>query len=286
MKLNIFVFIFSLFTIQPVFAVADSSTLCRNYKGPHLEAEVCLSIPNDWDKKDVVYYLHGLGGNAKIWDTDPYLQQAMRVMKQQSLHRPLVVSVSFGPWWVLKDFGNEEHPSLLNAYLQIQKETEAELFKNRQPVRRILMGNSMGGFNSLLLLAKSNLQFDRAAILCPGFAKIGPYSSQEDVQSYLERNKPWVDVNLITRTLGMLKMEFPTQELWQTHAPFSIVGNLKTRIGTKFYVMGNTQDEYGFGEGANLLQNELIQMNLQVAYEVVPGKHCVMNPATLANFLK
>ena len=286
MKLNIFVFLFSILSLQQAFAVADFATVCRQYKGPNLEAEACVTVPDDWDKKDIVYYLHGSGGSAKEWDQDPYFQDAMRLLQKQNLHRPLVVSISFGKWWVLKDFGNQQHPSLLKAYLQIQQETEGEIFKKSQPIRRFLIGESMGGFNSLLLLAKSNLHFDRAAILCPGFAAIGPYSSQEDVQSYINRNKPWVDEKLIAQVLGLLKMEFPTAELWQTHAPFSIVGNLANRTDTQFYVMGNTQDEYGFGEGANLLQTELTKMNLQVNYEVVPGHHCVMNPESIATLLK
>lgn len=286
MKLNLSIFLFSLISLQTAFAGEGSGSWCRPYKEAHLQAEACVNVPEDWNNQDIVYYLHGSGGDAKEWETNPFFQQTMKLLQTQTQHRPVVVTISFGQWWVLKDFGNQEHPSLLNAYLRIQKETEGEILQKSQPVHRILIGQSMGGFNSLLLLAKGNLHFDKAAILCPGFAVIGPYSSQTEVQNYINRNKPWADPSLITRILGLLKMEFPTAELWQSHAPFSVVGNLRSLVTTQFYVMGNTQDEYGFGEGANLLQTELHKMNLNVNYEVVPGHHCVQNPTSIANFLK
>lgn len=286
MRLNILTFSLLMLVVQSAFAVATSSTLCRQFKGNNIQGEACLHIPLNWDKRDIVYYLHGTGENAKGWEHNPYFRQVMSLMERQNLHRPLVVTISFGSWWLLKDFGNQLHPSLLKAYLQIQKEIEAEIFKGKEPRTRTLVGDSMGGFNSLLILAKTDLHFDKAVVLCPGFAVIGPYSTQEEIQGYLTRNRPFVNDKLVFRILDLLKMEFPTPELWQIHAPFNVVKDLKSKADTHYYVMGNTQDEYGFGEGARLLQAELTKMNLHVTYEVVPGHHCVMNPESLVSFLK
>jgi hypothetical protein len=291
MKLYVLLFAFTLGFVFQIKAsirnrVSDTINSCHRFIKNNIEGEACVSYPVNWNKKDIVFNLHGSGGDARSWEHDKDFQKAMSIMEKAQIPRPLVVSISFGQWWILKDFGSQDRPALLEIYLQLQKEIEALIFDGGRPRRRILIGESMGSYNSLLLLAKSDLNFDKAAILCPGFAIIGPYSSQEEIQNYLDRNKPYIVEKAIYEVLGLLKMEFPTIELWNRHAPFQVVENLKLRKTTEFHVLGNTQDEYGFGEGARLLKDELLKMNLNVKYEVVKGSHCVLNPASIANFLK
>ncbi len=271
---------------QNVFAISLSSTLCRTFDIRSLQGETCISIPTNWDRKNIVYFLHGSGGSAKYWDQNQTFQKAMRMMENQNLKRPLVVSISFGQWWLLKDFGRENQGALLDIYLQIQKETELEIFKDKVPSKRYLMGLSMGGYNSLLLLAKKSLEFDRVALICPGVAIIGPYSSVADISAYLKRNQPFINDQLIFGLLDLLGLDFPTYDVWATHSPFGLLESLKSRRQTAFYISGNTLDEYGFGEGAELLAQKMKKLDLTVDYEVVPGRHCVMNPSSIVNFLK
>jgi pimeloyl-ACP methyl ester carboxylesterase len=280
------VLILSFIFISYVHAETHTNSLCRNYSGDDYSAQACISIPDDWDRKEVLYYLHSLGGNAIEWDNNKNFQQTMDNFRQAGLHRPLVITISFGPWWVLKDFSFENHPALLKTYLQIQHDTEAEFFKNAQPIKRILVGSSLGGFNSLILLAKTDLHFDKVALLCPAFSEVGPYSTPDEIAAYLKRNRPYVDDRRIYNVIKLLQIEFPTQDEWNQYAPFTIVKDLKTRTDAQFYVTGNTQDEYGFGEGADLLQKELHKMNLKTEYEKIPGRHCTMDVKALTGFLK
>lgn len=272
----------NIFTFE---ASAQYSTNCQQSEVQNVNLKACVRIPEAWDQKAVLYHLHGSGGDARSWDRNPYYQQVIKNFQNQKLQLPAVVSISFGSFWFLKDFSLENGSTFLEVFLKTQQEVELEILNGKKPERRILVGESMGAFNALLLMAKSQLKFDKIAFMCPGFAVVGPYSSQEEVQSYINRNKPYIDERLVYGILGALKEEFPTEVSWSHHAPMQMTQYLKSQEG-RFFIMGNTQDEYGFGEGADLMRSKLQALGLKVQYESVVGRHCVMNASRLTQFLK
>ena len=71
---------------------------------------------------------------------------------------PTVISLSYGPVWLLAPKGQAEHSGLLNSIWPAISAIEVRVGK---PRRRLLMGESMGGLNSLVLGLSHPQHFDK-----------------------------------------------------------------------------------------------------------------------------
>jgi len=85
---------------------------------------------------------------------------------------PTVISVSFGPVWLLAEKNGSPYSGLLNAFTEkVMPMLEAQL--GGLHGRRLIVGESMGGFNTLQVALKTRL-FAKAAALCAPMAGVSP----------------------------------------------------------------------------------------------------------------
>ncbi len=230
---------------------------------------------------DVLYYLHGAGGSEKKWMT--HFKPIRDAWKKLDLQPPIVISISFGPVWALTE-KNGSPASGLFTYLvnTVMPYIENEL--GGVYGRRILMGESMGGFNVTQLIMRSGYRFSQAAILCPAITAFSPYSPKKAIEAYQKRTG--ATLASIAKILTFQKIFYSTQESWFAGSPLHIGKVLFGPLTPPLYISGASADEYGFLEGSTLLaQLARTQGVPNVQFEVVEGDHCTYNPTVIAKFL-
>eukprot|EP01013_Petalomonas_cantuscygni_P028616 TRINITY_DN5267_c0_g1_i1.p2 TRINITY_DN5267_c0_g1~~TRINITY_DN5267_c0_g1_i1.p2 ORF type:complete len:232 (-),score=4.34 TRINITY_DN5267_c0_g1_i1:724-1419(-) len=126
----------------------------------------CINRDRRGTNGDIVYHLHGRNLDARIWNDDTY----MTAMVQSEWQRtpalpPTVVTISYGPSWLLTPKGEKADSGLLDDLMTRLPTIEAKI---GEPRRRMLMGESMGGLNVLIAGLTYPSRFDKVAALCPG----------------------------------------------------------------------------------------------------------------------
>jgi pimeloyl-ACP methyl ester carboxylesterase len=240
-------------------------------------------------KANVIYFLHGMGGSEKTWSTAAQYRplrsqwQATATMHppvHTTAPTPVVISISLGPLWLLTETSKFGTRSLQAVFVaDIIPKIEAR-FGIREPYR-IALGESAGGFNAVQLFAKESSKFAKIALVCPAIATIGPLSSDDEVNAYIERHQPYVQTEWVKNTMTLIRSEFPTEVDWLKHDPFMLVMRLN-RQSPKLFVSCTTQDEHGFFEGAQRFAREAIAQGVQTRWlPIIGGSHCNQTTASL-----
>src|SRR5581483_6536604 len=125
----------------------------------------CIDKPLTADRSKVLYFLHGAGGNEHTLIDSPVYSALQQRWKAQKVAPPVIIAVTFGPRWLLTDLPSNYvsgRPVLfdffttrLMPYLESKLTTSnavrmAETNSGTAITRRLLMGISMGGYNSAL----------------------------------------------------------------------------------------------------------------------------------------
>src|SRR3954462_1418282 len=98
---------------------------------------------------DVIYHFHGRNLDVSIWNDDTYFTSQVQAYWQRSSTKPpTVVVVSYGSVWLLTPKNTQAESGLLDDFIARLPEIESKVGK---PSRRILLGESMGGLNVLIL---------------------------------------------------------------------------------------------------------------------------------------
>ncbi len=134
---------------------------------------------------DIVYHLHGRNLDEQIWNDDTYFTGMLQAQWQSSgVVPPTVVTLSYGPAWLLAPKGRQPRSGLLEDLMARIPEIEARVGR---PRHRILLGESMGGLNVLVAGFSYPSRFDKVAALCPGVYAISPFASLSTIRSAAER---------------------------------------------------------------------------------------------------
>lgn len=232
------------------------------------------------ENANVVYFLHGMGASENEWSTGKSYRELRSRWHQKGNTQPIVLSISFGPLWLLTDTPKIGPRSLRSLFTEdIMSALEAR-FAIRDP-KRVLLGESMGGFNAVQLLAKNGGKFKRVALVCPALATVGPLSSEDEILSYIDRHRPYVQPDWVRNTIALTRSEFPTETDWLKHDPFMIVLKL-THASPKLFVSCTTQDEHGFYEGAVRFAREADEQGVATKWlPIIGGSHCRQTEASL-----
>ncbi|MFA7009191.1 MAG: hypothetical protein WC204_10070 [Elusimicrobiales bacterium] len=276
---------------QILFAVpGDLRQSCYEMQVDGYNAETCIYSFPDSSKDTLVYHLHAGGRDAKTWIKWDVFTKLRNEWKRQNLRPPTFVTISFGPIWLLKDFSSDAKRPLIEVYNGIQSAVEKNLISiGYGPVNsRIILGESMGGINSILALALGNkdLPYQKAAILCAAVAPIGPYSAKEEIESYIQRHRnnsiePAAVQNILVSWLGQ---EYPSAELWKKYNSLKLFGEIPALPGD-IYISANTDDLLGLSEGNKTLYEIGRGLHKNVEFKLVPGPHCAYEYSSLAKFL-
>lgn len=239
----------------------------------------CVHTGNRQKTQDVVYYFHGLWGNARqFFDQRRDTSWVLKRWAQLG-YEPSVVTISFGEIWLLVN--NQKFPLLPVFQNEMMPFLEGQV-GGLGSGRRLLMGESMGGFNASQASLQLPAIFSKVALLCPALTVIGPYSSEADIDKYIARTKALRSrVNLM---LGISREVFADEADWQNHNPFNLLTRYSGLIRPVFFVSTGLQDEFGFQEGSAEFVKAAQAVGMSATWSPLAGGHCKYNREAVAQF--
>lgn len=231
---------------------------------------------------DVVYHLHGRHLEAEIWNDPTYFTAMVQAYWQQAgLRPPTVVSLSYGPVWLLAPRGQAEHSGLLERIGPDIRAIEAEI---GTPRRRLLVGESMGGLNSLILGLSQPQHFDKVAALCPNVYVDTPFDPLGQIFSAMVRTG--AEPRIIFGVWQLARRYAANAEEWRRMAPLSLIeGAALAQARPSLYLSAGLYDRYGLYEGTERLAQRAAQRGLPTEWHPVYGGHCAIDIAALGQFL-
>lgn len=258
---------------------------CRNGSSRGQSYAWCLNTDPTSSSSTLVYYFHGNGGSEHSWNS-PEREALKALWKQKKLAPPMVVNVSLGASWFLSEIGGMFSPSTQDVMLKtVFPEIEASL-KGRVK-KRILMGESMGGYNAALLATKRPDLFNKSAIVCPAIYPFAPFISEGEIQNFLSR-QPHVNEKVFRKWLVKLQDAFPSQAAYAQHDPIQLARRLNAK-SPPMYILADGNDEFGFYEGGEKFSKAVKAMGVSTQWFGIPKTtHCGHSAASidaLARFL-
>jgi S-formylglutathione hydrolase FrmB len=194
---------------------------------------------------------------------------------------PTVVSISFGPIWLLTDRGQQAKSGLLPFFTnEVIREVESKVGK---PKYRIVFGESMGGLNALVLGLKTGHLFSKVASSCPAVYKLSPFASAQETQKFLERTG--ADTQVVQGVVQLAKEFVSDEREWQNFSPLELVKRTNLSNGPQFYLSSGLYDVYGNYEGNELLAQTIVGSGGKMDWRPLYGGHCVTDISSLAEFL-
>lgn len=231
---------------------------------------------------DVVYHLHGRKLDAEIWNDPSYFTaMVQRHWQRAGALPPTVISLSYGPVWLLTPKGEAPHSGLLDT---IASDIQAIETRVGKPRRRMLMGESMGGLNSLVLGLSHAPLFDKVAALCPNVYQDSPFSSWNQIRAAMVRTG--ADPRIALGIWHLARGYVANDKEWRQMSPLALIGSpaiQKTR--PSLYLSAGLYDRYGLFEGTERLAQQAAQLGLNVEWHPLYGGHCAIDVASLGGFL-
>lgn len=269
------------------------TTECHDFSAP-LSGKYCINtpVPLTNKKPNVLYYLHGKGGSTQTWsDQYFYTEQLRQEWAQRKVEPPIVVNVSFGPVWILAKKNESPYSGLYEGFVY-KGLPEIEKVIGGVKGRRLILGESMGGFNSLQLSLTTNL-FSKVAALCVPMAVISPFASAEEVKQFVERSAAWryyrstpnVVTDSVDEMLRLARAFYPTQKVWLTADPLRLIDSLDKDKAPQFYLATGLYDKYVAYEGNEMFAKRLGDIGVDVEWHPQWGGHCAIDIKSLSRFL-
>jgi pimeloyl-ACP methyl ester carboxylesterase len=244
----------------------------------------CLT-PGDGAARDsLVYYFHGGNGDEYGWiDPTGYGETLRKIWKARGQGSPTVVAVSFGPLWLLTEKNSRPLSGLMGVMNdEILPYVEKNLLE-KPPKERILLGESMGGFNAAVLGLREPRKFSKLALVCPGVG-IGA-DGTSDVESYVRVTgaSPWY----ARRLFSLGEMFFDSREAVARQSPLEILRKMdaKANPNLRVFLSCGRDDEYGFFKSSRNFAETAEKRGLRATWRPVDGGHCSLDSEALAGFL-
>ena len=231
---------------------------------------------------DMVYHLHGRNLEAETWNDPSYFTAMIQAYWQhKSLLPPTVISLSYGPVWLLAPKGQAERSGLLDTIWPDISAIETRVGK---PRRRLLVGESMGGLNSLVLGLSQPQHFDKVAALCPNVYLDSPFTPLSQIRAAMVRTgaDPRIVIGLWQLALSYVS----NAEEWRRISPLALIeGAANQAARPSLYLSGGLYDRYGLYEGTERLAQRAAQLGLPTEWHPVYGGHCAIDIVSLGSFL-
>jgi pimeloyl-ACP methyl ester carboxylesterase len=231
---------------------------------------------------DVVYHLHGRNLEAEIWNDPIYFTAMVQGQWQRAGQRPpTVVSLSYGPVWLLAPQGQAEHSGLLDRIWPDIRAIEARI---GPPQRRRLVGESMGGLNALVLGLSQPQHFDKVAALCPNVYLQTPFDPLRQIGAAVARTG--AEPRIVFGIWSLARRHAANAEEWRRLAPLSLIeGAALAQARPSLYLSAGLYDRYGLYEGTERLAQRAAERGLPTEWHPLYGGHCAVDIASLAQFL-
>jgi hypothetical protein len=278
--------------VNTAHAATDPHCSAMDTPFPGQKGQLCV-YPGE-KNADVLYFLHGKGGTADQWGSDGFWSQQIRdYWTAHGEAAPTVVAVSLGEVWLLgpKTAAPGGFGSFDLFVGRIMPAVEAKLGGIKG--RRILLGESMGGFNSVQLGMKTDL-FAKVAALCApmGDGVVGPFSSDADVTAYINRSTAlrsgkhtFDELKNSFDTIKMVVGAFWTEQDWPASDPIVMAKGLRSPRAASWYLAAGYFDHYLAYEGNVAFAGFLAATGTNVDWRPQWGDHCAIDVPSLSEFL-
>jgi S-formylglutathione hydrolase FrmB len=191
----------------------------------------------------------------------------------------MVVSLSYGPSWLLAPKGGAEQSGLLDDLMAKLPAIEQKIGAPRQ---RILLGESMGGLNVLVAGLSYPDRFDKVAALCPGVYEVSPFASFGEIRAALQRTG--ADPKIIFGIWQLSRRYYASDREWRASSPLTLIEKAGLDA-PELYLSNGLYDAYGNFEGTRKLAERAGQLGIRTAWHPLYGGHCASDAASLAAFL-
>lgn len=230
--------------------------------------------------EDVIYHLHGRNLDDSIWNDDTYFTSLVQSYWQRSsIKPPTVVVLSYGPVWLLTPKNSKAASGLIDDFVARLPEIESQIGK---PRNRILLGESMGGLNVLILGLSHPEMFSKVASLCPGVYLDSPFSDFSTMREAVKRTG--ADPKIAFGVLQMAKTYVSNEEEWNSISPIKLIEKANDKY-PNLYLSCGLHDKFGNFEGTQALADIAITKGVTTKWHPLYGGHCAIDVASLADFL-
>jgi Putative esterase len=231
---------------------------------------------------DVLYHLHARNLEAEVWNDTTYFTAMLQASWQNAnILPPTVVSLSFGPVWLLTPKGAAEQSGLLDEMILAIDAIEARIGK---PQRRLLLGESMGGLNSLILGFSHPHKFSKVAALCPTVYTDSPFAPLGEIRDAIKRTG--AEPRIALGVWQLAQRYLSSVEEWRRVSPLELIESAPLKAARPdLYLSAGLYDRYGLYEGTNTLARRAAQVGLPIEWHPLYGGHCAIDVTSLARFL-
>lgn len=268
---------------QPWGDQAVKFTPAQQECGQEGQLRYCINQDSGGVNGDWLYHLHGRKLEETIWNDPSYMTAMIQGAWQQMGQRPpTVVTLSYGPVWLLTPKGKAEASGLLE---QIRTDMAAIEARHGRPARRMLLGESMGGLNALILGLSQPEHYAKVAALCPGVYVDSPFAPPSQLMAALERTG--TDPKIGFGVVRLARQYVTSDAEWQRISPLALIENDLPASSPRpqLYISNGLYDRYGNFEGSQRLTERARARGWPIEWHPIYGGHCASDIASLARFL-
>ena len=272
-----------LITLFSVFALADGIR-CGSLPMPSAGTMSWCLTPGSNDRH--LIFFHGIMDNEHSWEKmEP--QSLVRNIRAFGQTEPTVLTVSMGPIFFLTGRVLENGKTDVQEVSETLLKLLAELkLPNPQthPGYYDLMGDSMGGHNSLHVFLRNPSFFRRYGLICPANVKVSPFSSFDNWLSNREHESAEWFLSVGLRQ--MLQFFYRDASVWHEQSPLQYLARHYQPVANPQPIMiaRVKNDVFGFYHVQSDLADAFRAKGHPVLVYDSEAWHCYADTAPLARF--
>lgn len=230
--------------------------------------------------EDVIYHFHGRNLDDAIWNDNTYYTSLIQSHWQKSNTKPpTVILVSYGSQWLLTPRTSKPESGLMEDFISNLPIIETKIGK---PRNRILLGESMGGLNVLILGLTHPELFSKIASLCPGVYLDSPFSDFDTKKKGLQRTG--ADPKIAYGIYLWAKKYVSNQEEYKAISPIDLIRKANVNY-PELYLSCGLYDKFGNYEGTEALAKIANSNGVITNWHPLYGGHCAIDITSIADFL-
>lgn len=272
-----FIFAISFFSL-----FVQAQETCDEVTNP-VPYKFCIVKTPGSSNTDVLYYLHGGGGNEHTGQS--VIDGLTTEWASQKHEAPVIVTISFGKLWLLVGRNGSPNSGLLETFLDsIIPEMERRAVGGPAR-RRLLAGYSMGGFNAAQVLFNAPPDhFAKAALVCPAIIDLSPWAPEEDLVSHADYLG--IPLKNLKGLLGVVRNYVDNEDFYSAEVdPIALSKTRLQKVTTSILVATN-KDDMAFYDGGEKFSRAAVSSNALITSQTWAGAHCDTDTQKLGDFLR
>lgn len=243
----------------------------------------CIYRAKQGNNGAVFYHLHGRNLDEDSWSDDTYYTALVQsYWETRGRKPPVVISVSYGPIWLLTPKNGAETSGLLETFVN----HSIPKIENRlgfAPRYRGLVGESMGGLNSLIVGLSRPELFQRIVSLCPPVYHISPFDPWSAIWNEIKTTG--AEPKTISGIILLSKRYVSTTAEWNAINPLELIKNFGLDHKMALYLSAPLYDKYGVFEGVSKMAQIGRERGLNITWQPLYGGHCAIDTNSVAEFM-